>query len=89
MSWMSLHANGFEGVEAEYSPTHGTDYGAQIPAYVLVKIGDHHASLGLKIEDARVLSASLARILMLHDSVEDLAAELSADDVSEPSPKVA
>ncbi|WP_019930590.1 hypothetical protein [Nocardia sp. BMG111209] len=88
VSWMSLHVHEYDGVEAQYTPAHGTDYGAQIAAYVLVKFAGGDASMGLKIEDARVLAESLSRILMLHDSVEHLAAEMSAD-VSEQSPKVA
>ncbi|WP_231386885.1 hypothetical protein [Nocardia sp. BMG111209] len=69
-------------------PTHGTEHGAQIPAYVLVKLGDYDASVGLRIEDARVLAESVSRILMLHDSVEHLAAEMSADAPGR-SPEVA
>ncbi|WP_231387204.1 hypothetical protein [Nocardia sp. BMG111209] len=89
MSWMSIQANAYEGVEAEYTPSHGTDYGTQVPAFVWVKFtGTRDASLGLLIEDARELAGQLTRILMLHDSVEHLASEMAVD-VSEQSPKVA
>lgn len=77
MSYMSTNVNRFDGVVSEYLPAHGTDYGAQVPAYVLVHLGqDHHdATLGMRIEDARTLVADVTRILMLHDSVQHLAAE--------------
>jgi hypothetical protein len=76
MSFITTTVNRLEGVEAEYQPAHNTDYDMVVPAYVHVRFGqDHHATLSLKIEDARSLVESVGRILMLHDSVEHLAAE--------------
>ncbi|WP_334028332.1 hypothetical protein [Nocardia terpenica] len=65
-----------DGVEVEYVPAHGTDYGSWVAAYITVELGkDHAATMGLSIEDARTLLERLTRILMLHDSVAHLAAE--------------
>ncbi|WP_238846414.1 hypothetical protein [Nocardia terpenica] len=76
MSWMDLRVHSYDGIEAEYVAAHGTEYGSWIPAYITVELGkDHAAMMGLSIEDARVLLERLTRILMLHDSVEHLAAE--------------
>ncbi|WP_114755812.1 hypothetical protein [Nocardia pseudobrasiliensis] len=75
MSYMRTAVRCYDGVEAEYLPAHGTDYGTWVPAYILVQFAKGDATLGLSIEDARTVMERLTRILMLHDSVEHLAAE--------------
>jgi len=80
MSYMSTQINAFDGVEVEYLPAHATAYGSVTPAYVLVKLRQGHATLGLQVEDARTLVEAVTRILMLHDSVEHLAVEMSVDN---------
>jgi hypothetical protein len=76
---MSVYLPGFEGIEAEYVPARLSPFGdVMLRASVLVSLIDPKAgtaSLGLSIEDARVLAEALPRILMLHDAAERLAAE--------------
>jgi hypothetical protein len=76
MSFITTTVRHLEGVEAEYQPSHTTDYEMLVPAYIHVRFGENHnATLSLKIEDARSLADAVTKILMLHDSVEHLAAE--------------
>ncbi len=80
MSWMRVSSHvGYDGIEVEYVAAHGTDYGTWVPAYITVALVNGYASMGLSIEDARTLLERLTPILMLHDSVEHLAAEKAVD----------
>ncbi|MBO0856176.1 MAG: hypothetical protein J2P18_20695 [Nocardia sp.] len=76
-SYMSTMNTGFGGVEVEYEPPSRTDSGYALDAGVLVRLRTDvgTASMGLSIEDARVLAEQLPQIVMMHDAAVRLAAE--------------
>ncbi|WP_063065938.1 hypothetical protein [Nocardia violaceofusca] len=67
-----------DAVSVDYVPAHDTDYGRRQPAYVRIQVTDspdHCAYVGMAIDEARQLVASLMSIVMLHDAAERVAAE--------------
>ncbi len=76
MAFLDVSCNGDE-VITEYSPA--KDFlGKTVGASIAIRMFDksvHVAGLILSIEESRVLSESLAQLVMLHDAAERLAAE--------------
>lgn len=69
------------GLTVLYDPARETDMGRRQPAYVRIQVADspdHQVYVGMRVDEARHLVASLMSVVMLHDAAERSAAEKAA-----------